>query len=100
MRRSLTIGSMLLGLAVVGTACSDATLGGMGGGGGGVSGGGPDSGVGPVVPGDPIVVQPDELGQWVWVPIQGMVCADGSPSGVGVRFTGASRNLVIWFQGN
>ncbi len=47
---------------------------------------------------DAIVV--DKLDEWVWVPIEGMSCGDGSPSGVGVRFTGKSRNLVIWFQGN
>ncbi len=47
-----------------------------------------------------IVVPPDQLDQWVWIPIPDMVCGDGSPSGVGVRFTNASRNLVIWFQGN
>ena len=49
---------------------------------------------------DAIVVPTDQYDQWVWVPIAGMVCGDGSPSGVGVRFTDASRNLVIWFQGN
>jgi hypothetical protein len=49
---------------------------------------------------DAIVVPPDQMDQWVWIPIPEMVCGDGSPSGVGVRFTQASRNLVIWFQGN
>jgi hypothetical protein len=47
---------------------------------------------------DPIEVVPDE--QWVWVPIDGTVCADGSGAGVGVNFTAQSRELVIWFQGN
>ena len=49
---------------------------------------------------DAIVVPPEQMEQWVWVPIPEMVCGDGSPAGVGVRFTAASRNLVIWFQGN
>jgi hypothetical protein len=47
-----------------------------------------------------IVIPPEQMEQWVWVPIPEMVCGDGSPAGVGVRFTNASRNLVIWFQGN
>jgi hypothetical protein len=53
-----------------------------------------------LVLGDPIVVPPDQLDKWVWIPIPEMVCGDGSPAGVGVRFTAASRNLVVWFQGN
>jgi len=48
--------------------------------------------------GEPIDVASDE--QWVWVPIDGSACADGSPAGVGVNFTAQSRELVIWFQGN
>lgn len=54
----------------------------------------------PPPPGDPIEIAPDQLGTWVWVPVDGMVCGDGSPSGVGVNFTDKSRDLVIWFQGN
>jgi hypothetical protein len=50
--------------------------------------------------GDPIVIAPSDYDQWVWVPIDEMVCADGTPAGVGVRFTRRSNNLVIWFQGN
>lgn len=49
---------------------------------------------------DAIELPPEQWEQWTWVPIPGMVCGDGSPSGIGVRFTQASRNLVIWFQGN
>jgi hypothetical protein len=48
--------------------------------------------------GDPIDVEATE--EWVWVPIEGTVCADGSEAGVGVNFTTQSRDLVIWFQGN
>lgn len=50
--------------------------------------------------GEPIVVPPDQLEKWVWVPIDGTQCADGSQAGVGVNFTNKSRELVIWFQGN
>jgi len=52
----------------------------------------------PPVLGDPIDAQPTE--EWVWVPIEGTVCADGTEAGVGVNFTTESRDLVIWFQGN
>lgn len=95
MRRLLSLaGSLAL------AACSTTPAGDGGGGGGGDDvGGAPDAGV-PQVEGDPIVLAPDQYDQWVWVQIPGMVCGDGSPSGVGVRFTHASRRLVIWFQGN
>jgi hypothetical protein len=48
--------------------------------------------------GDPIDVTATE--EWVWVPVEGTVCADGTEAGVGVNFTTQSRDLVIWFQGN
>jgi hypothetical protein len=48
--------------------------------------------------GDPIEVAPTE--EWVWVPIEGTVCADGTEAGIGVNFTTESRDLVIFFQGN
>jgi hypothetical protein len=48
--------------------------------------------------GDPIDVAASE--QWVWVPIEGSQCADGTEAGVGVNFTDQSRELVVWFQGN
>lgn len=60
----------------------------------------PDAGGTPVLPpmGDPIQVEPTE--QWVWVPIPGTRCADGTEAGVGVNFTSRSRDLVVFFQGN
>ncbi len=54
----------------------------------------------PLPPGDPISVPAGDLERWVYVPIEGMRCGDGSPSGVGVNFTSKSRKLLIWFQGN
>ena len=50
--------------------------------------------------GEPIVVPPEDLESWVWIPVPEMRCADDSPAGVGVNFTDKSDNLVIWFQGN
>ncbi|MBZ0236164.1 MAG: AMP-binding protein, partial [Deltaproteobacteria bacterium] len=50
--------------------------------------------------GDPILVPPEQLEQWVWIPIPEMRCADDTPAGIGVNFTDQSRELVIWFQGN
>lgn len=52
----------------------------------------------PPVLGDPIDAPASE--QWVWVPIEGTQCADGTEAGVGVNFTSQSRELVVWFQGN
>ncbi len=54
----------------------------------------------PTPPGEPISVPTESLEKWVYVPIEGMRCGDGSPSGVGVNFTNESRELVVWFQGN
>lgn len=83
-----------LALAACSTTPADDGSGGTGG-----DEGAPDASV-PTVTGDPIVLAPEQYDQWVWVQVPGMVCGDGSPSGVGVRFTRASRRLVIWFQGN
>lgn len=58
------------------------------------------SGDRPPTMGEVLEVPPELLDQWVWIPVPEMVCGDGTPAGVGVRFTAASRNLVIWFQGN
>jgi len=60
---------------------------------------GEDAESGSTVPlGDPIVVDPTE--EWVWVPIEGSMCGDGTEAGIGVNFTSQSRDLVIFFQGN
>jgi hypothetical protein len=37
---------------------------------------------------------------WTWVPIEGAVCSDGSPTGVGVeRGPGASPNVLVFLMG-
>lgn len=59
--------------------------------------GAPDAGI---ALGPPISVSPGDLEKWVWVPIEGTRCADGTEAGVGVNFTNQSRELVIFFQGN
>jgi len=98
MTRASQIGWSLLCCVVLGAGCSQSEL----GGGDDDVGPQPDSGQtqgDAAVPlGDPIV--PGQLEEWVWIPIEGAMCGDGSPAGVGVRFTAASKNLVVWFQGN
>jgi hypothetical protein len=36
---------------------------------------------------------------WQWVPIDGAVCRDGSPTGFFVKFSDASPNLMIYLEG-
>ena len=38
-------------------------------------------------------------GAWRWVPVEGAVCRDGSPTGLFVKFSDASRNLMIYLEG-
>jgi len=58
----------------------------------GSSGGGlvKDSGI-PPISGTP--------GQWQWVPIDGMVCGDGSPTGIGINLATASDRVMVYMQG-
>jgi hypothetical protein len=51
----------------------------------------------PDAPGVPPIVAPNE--QWAWIPLPGMVCADGSPTGIGVNLTDRSDRVAIFFQG-
>src|SRR5438445_9014471 len=97
MWRTLSAAAMAA-MCVIG--CSGSRLTGDDGSGGGEFGG--DAGADIDAPTDPNAIQvpPDQLDHWVWVPIDGAMCGDGSPAGVGVRFTAKSRNLVVWFQGN
>jgi len=57
----------------------------------------------PIAPGftlgEPIVLDPADLGRWVWIAMPEMACADGTPGGFAVNFTGASRDLVFYLQG-
>ena len=36
---------------------------------------------------------------WYWVDVDGMVCRDGSATGIGVRMQRSSRDLIIFLQG-
>src|SRR5450432_912441 len=45
----------------------------------------------------PPITAPSET--WTWVPLAGMTCADGSPTGVGVNLTDRSDRVMIYFQG-
>jgi hypothetical protein len=38
-------------------------------------------------------------GTWTWIPIDGMQCADGSPTGIGVNLSDASPNVLVYMQG-
>ncbi len=59
----------------------------------------PEVPVGPPTFSDPIVLAPEELGQWVWISMPQMRCSDGTTGGFAVNFTDASRDLVIYLQG-
>jgi hypothetical protein len=48
--------------------------------------------MGPALPRTP-------AGTWQWVPIEGAVCRDGSPTGFFVKFSDASKNLMIYLEG-
>ncbi len=50
-----------------------------------------------VGPDSPIVVA--EPRQWAWVPIEGMRCIDGSPTGIGVNVVPNAEGLVIFLMG-
>jgi hypothetical protein len=38
-------------------------------------------------------------GKWTWVPIDGAVCRDGSPTGFFVKYSGTTRDLMIYLEG-
>jgi hypothetical protein len=44
----------------------------------------------------PLVAPP---GTWTWIPIEGMVCADGSPTGIGVNLSDTSDDFAIFMAG-
>jgi hypothetical protein len=67
----------------------------MGGCGGSSGGSGDDapadaSGKGPIVA---------PAGTWTWVPIEGMTCADGTPTGIGVNLSDTSPDVTIFMAG-
>jgi hypothetical protein len=36
---------------------------------------------------------------WSWVPVDGAICRDGSPTGIGINLNPASKDLVIYLEG-
>ncbi|CAN5825726.1 hypothetical protein BH11MYX3_BH11MYX3_29350 [soil metagenome] len=67
------------------------------------NGGSGDAGPGTDDPGPtlgaPIVLSPEQYGQWVWISMPEMLCSDGSTGGFAVNFTTESREVVIYLQG-
>jgi hypothetical protein len=61
---------------------------------GGSGQGGPDAAGGDAAP--PIVAP---AGTWTWVPIEGMRCADGSPTGIGVNLSDTSKDVMVFMAG-
>ncbi len=45
----------------------------------------------------PPITAPSET--WTWVPIDGMRCGDGSPTGIGVNLTDRSDRILVYLQG-
>jgi len=66
------------------------------GGDGGTGGEGGSGGACEIPNGEPIEV-PDAT--WTWVPIEGNVCRDGSPTGIGVYRNPDATRLVIYLEG-
>lgn len=48
---------------------------------------------------DPFVQAEENPGTWVWVPVEGAVCRDGSPTGFGLRLQDGADKLVVYMQG-
>jgi len=57
--------------------------------------GGPDSPPGPSA--QPLTAPANET--WTWVDVPGNVCANGSPTGVGVNFTSQSTDVLVFLEG-
>ena len=60
-------------------------------------GGGSHGSVDAAGDGQPPIVAPPET--WTWIPIPGMFCGDGSPTGVGVNLTDRSSRVAIYVNG-
>ena len=48
---------------------------------------------------DPFDEAEANLGSWVWIPVEGAMCRDGSPAGFGVRLQEGATKLAIHFEG-
>lgn len=47
--------------------------------------------------GEPLPTAENE--KWTWVDVPGTACANGSPTGVGVNYTNASTDVVVFLEG-
>ena len=50
-------------------------------------------------PDGPLVEAEANLGTWTWIEVEGSVCRDGSPTGIGVRLQEDADDLVIYLEG-
>jgi hypothetical protein len=41
----------------------------------------------------------DSPGEWVWVPVEGARCRDGTATGIGVRWAAGAEGLMFYLQG-
>lgn len=63
----------------------------------------PDAGEAPDVPsfpdaGGPLDPARQNLGNWTWIPVQGSVCRDGSPTGIGVKLKPGATRLFVYLD--
>jgi hypothetical protein len=82
----------LLGCGSSNNASPSADAGGVGGGDAGAGDGGSA-----FVPGAPITGLTQ--GTWKWIPIDGAICRNGSPTGIGVNVGSTSEKLMIFLEG-
>ena len=50
-------------------------------------------------PSDPFAGAEENLGDWRWIPIDGMRCRDGSETGIGLRLQANATGLLIYLEG-
>lgn len=47
----------------------------------------------------PLTVPEERLETWVWFPVEGAICGDGSPTGIAVNLTARSGNVLVFAEG-
>ena len=50
-------------------------------------------------PDGPLAEAAANLGAWTWIDVEGSVCRDGSPTGIGVRLQEDADDLMIYLEG-